>query len=83
MKKDHQENKKKLADMIQNQPAKLPIQEVKPVQQSKEQKKEAHMNFWIEEEIMERLKIHSIKSKKTIKQIAKEALSEYLEKYDK
>lgn len=42
-------------------------------------KNEAHVNFWIPEELMLRLKVLCVKKRKSIKQVATEAIEQYLE----
>jgi flavoprotein len=79
MKTTYQENKKKLAEKMLNEPAKTPMQEVKPVQPLKEKASEVHVNFWLEEALMEQVKMYSLKNKMTIKQVAKEAFKVFLE----
>ena len=78
---------KQLGNRIKTEEPKLPIQEVRPVgaeptktELSSSPKKEAHVNFWVPEELMEKLKIQSAISKKSIKQIGIEALEDYLKK---
>lgn len=77
-----------LGDKLASEPVSLPIQEVRPVEPASAgaaptekintAKKDSHINFWVPEELMERLKIHAARSKKTIKQIGIEALEQFL-----
>ncbi|ADB42940.1 hypothetical protein [Spirosoma linguale] len=95
MAKEYKQTLKGLSEKLKSEPIKTPIQEVRPVEPeapAKPQvevvnqastKKEAHMNFWVPEGLMERLKIHSAINKKTIKQIGIEALEAYLSKQKK
>ncbi|GAB3225771.1 hypothetical protein [Spirosoma arcticum] len=89
---NYQDNRKKLGAMLKTEIPKTPIQEVRPVEQppvvsekvkaeSIIKKGEAHINFWVPEELMEQLKIHAIRSRKTIKQVGIEALEAYLSKH--
>lgn len=79
MKNNYTENKKKLAERLKKVPAKIPIQEVRPIVQ-KEENQKSHVNFWIPNELMEQLKIEGAKKKMTIKQIGIEAFNLYLQK---
>lgn len=79
MKNDYTENKEKLAERLKKVPAKIPIQEVRPIVQ-KEENQKSHVNFWIPNDLMERLKIEGAKKKMTIKQIGIEAFNLYLQK---
>ena len=92
MSNDYQNNRKRLGAMLKTETPKTPIQEVRPVEQPPvveekikvegiNQRGEAHVNFWIPEELMEQLKIHAVKSRKTIKQVGIEALEAYLSKH--
>lgn len=40
---------------------------------------ESHINFWVPDVLMEKIKIHSAKTKKSVKQIGIEALKAYIE----
>jgi predicted ferric reductase len=79
MKNDYTENKEKLAERLKNVPAKIAIQEVRPIVQ-KEKNQKSHVNFWIPNDLMERLKIEGAKKKMTIKQIGIEAFNLYLQR---
>ncbi|GAB4042053.1 hypothetical protein [Spirosoma jeollabukense] len=92
MAKEYKNTMKALSDKLNSEPIKTPIQEVRPVESAaapsapqpetvNTPRKETHVNFWVPEELMERLKIHAAKSKKTIKEIGNEALEAYLPKY--
>lgn len=78
MASNYQDNRKKLAERLKTEPAKVPVQEVRPVEPTRQAKKEAHVNFWIPEELMEQVKLYAVKSKKSIKQIGIEAFENYL-----
>ena len=74
-KSDYQTNRQKLGEFLKNEPARTPIQEVRPIEpsgplaptpvvtdaSSPPAKKDAHVNFWVSDELMERLKIHAVK----------------------
>jgi 5,10-methylenetetrahydrofolate reductase len=79
MAKEYKDSLKQLGDRLKNEPINTPIQEVRPVEKpATAPKQEAHVNFWVPDELMERLKIHAAKNKKTIKQIGIEAFEQYL-----
>lgn len=67
----HSEEKKKPIDQPLPQPSPLP-------EKVNTARKEAHVNFWVPEELMEQLKIKAAKSRMTIKQIGIEAFEKYL-----
>ena len=79
MKNDYMANKEKLADRIKNKPANLPIQQVNPVKQ-KNTDAEAHVNFWISNELMRRLKRYAADNDLTIKEIGIQAFNQFLDK---
>ena len=81
MQKDYQDNRAKLADKIKNAPTKVPIQEVKLIEEKKPKEEQAHVNFWTSSVIMDEIKILSIKNKKTIKQLGEEAFNDLIVKY--
>jgi hypothetical protein len=81
MKASYEENRKKLAEKVKTELPKLPIQEVKPVEVKEEKEAESHVNFWLPSSIMEDIKILSIKQKKTIKEIGREAFVDIIAKY--
>jgi hypothetical protein len=81
MKASYEENRKKLAEKVKTELPKLPIQEVKPVKVKEEKEAESHANFWLSSSIMEEIKILSIKQKKTIKEIGREAFIDIIAKY--
>ncbi len=81
MSTDYKDNRSKLADKIKNAPPKLPIQEVRLIEEKKPKEPETHVNFWASSTIMDEIKIMSIKNKKTIKQLAIEAFTDLIEKY--
>lgn len=91
-KSDYKKTMSELGAKLKDEPVKTPIQEVRPVEPARTApakteinetpKKEAHVNFWVPDELMERLKIHAAKSRKTIKQIGVEALEQYLGKHE-
>ena len=82
MKTDYEDNRKKLADRLKKEPARVPIQEVKPVVKEQPKEPESHVNFWTHTSIMDELKILSVKQKKTIKQLGTEALQDIINKYN-
>jgi hypothetical protein len=81
MKASYEENRKKLAEKVKTELPKLPIQEVKPVEVKEEKEAESHVNFWLASAIMDDIKILSIKQKKTIKEIGREAFIDFIAKY--
>ena len=86
MKTSYEENRKKLAAKVKTELPKLPMQEVKPIEQrsavvKEEKPPESHVNFWLSSTLMEEIKILSIKQKKSIKEIGKEAFLDFIEKY--
>ncbi|MCK8496031.1 hypothetical protein M0L20_29465 [Spirosoma sp. RP8] len=94
MSKQYKDSLKGLGERLKSEPPKTPIQEVRPVESQPapapvktttqgQKKKESHVNFWMPEELMERLKIYSAKSKKSIKQLGIEAIEEFLNKNEK
>jgi hypothetical protein len=83
MNTDYKDNRSKLADRIKSTPAKVTIQEVKPIKEKEPKEPETHVNFWASSTIMDEIKILSIKNKKTIKQLATEAFTDLIEKYKK
>lgn len=80
MSTDYKENRTKLADKIKNVPSKLHIQEVRPVEEKKTKQEESHVNFWMPSDLMEEIKILSVKQKKTLKQIGIEAFKDFIVK---
>ena len=90
MAKEYKASLKQLGDRLKSEPVKTPIQEVRPVEAVPEkqttQKAEAnkgaevHFNFWGERSLMQRVKIHSARTGKSIKEICTEALEQYLPK---
>lgn len=82
---DYNANKSKLSQLIREQPStQPPIQEVRPVRAETSSKpiavkSEAHLNFWVSDELMTRIKMHSVTSKKSVRQIGIEALEAYLD----
>jgi hypothetical protein len=88
MSKEYKNNRSRLAERLKSEPVQTPIQEVRPIADQpvpskatakvKRAESETHINFWADEELGERLRIHAVKSKKTIKQICVEALEKYL-----
>lgn len=84
---DYQDNRKKLGAMLKSEPSQTPIQEVRPVEpvtkakakSNKEASKpdEEYINFWAPAELVQWVKIHSVTSKKSIKQVCIEALEAY------
>jgi hypothetical protein len=78
---DYKDNRSKLADKVKNAPTRIPMQEIKPIEEKKPKEQETHVNFWASSSIMDEIKILSIKQKKTIKQLAIEAFSDLIEKY--
>lgn len=81
MKASYEENRKKLAEKVKTELPKLPIQEVKPVEVKEEKEAESHVNFWLSSVIMDDIKMLSIKQKKTIKEIGREAFIDFIAKY--
>jgi hypothetical protein len=81
MSNDYKENRNKLADLVKSTPARMPIQEVRPVEVIKPKVEESHVNFWAPSSIMDEVKILSIRTKKSIKQLAIEALTDLIDKY--
>jgi hypothetical protein len=81
MKQNYQDNRSKLADKIKNTSTKVPIQEVRLVEEKKVKDAEIHVNFWASSQVIDEIKIISIKSKKTIKQLGTEAFIDLIEKY--
>lgn len=82
MKKDYQDNRAKLAERVKTAPTKLPIQEVRVIEEKKPKEEQAHVNFWTSSLIMDEIKILSIKNKKTIKQLGEEAFNDLIKKYN-
>lgn len=82
MKKDYTDNRKKLAERIKNEPVQTPIQEVRPVKEVNTEKEESHVNFWLPSSLMDSIKLVSVKQRKSIKQIGKEAFELYLKSND-
>jgi len=86
MSKDYQDNRKKLGAMLKSETPKTPIQEVRPVPSPEPVAdaghRSSHLNFWVEDQLMQRLKVYAAKSRKTIKQIGKEALEAYLKDHE-
>ncbi len=88
MAKDYKGVMKGLSDKLKNEPSKTPIQEVRPVDPTGSErpgvaapvKDEVHINFWIPEELMVKLKVRAAESRKTIKQLGIEAIEEFLNK---
>lgn len=88
-KNDYNANRKRLAAQLIAEPPKTPIQEVRPVEpvsttkaDDTTAKKDMHLNFWVDEQLMQRLKIHAVTNRKTIKQIGIQALEDYLNKHE-
>lgn len=75
---EYEEGRKKLAGLLKTEPIKTPIQEVRPIVEDRKSEPQAHLNFWVPDELMTRLKVHSAKTKKSIKQIGIEAIEAYL-----
>lgn len=80
MNSDYQDNRSKLADRVKNAPMRIPMQEVRPLEEKKPKIEEVHVNFWAPVDIMDEVKILSIRNKKTIKQLAIEAFTDLIEK---
>lgn len=85
MSKQYKETMKGLGDRLKKEEVKIPIQEVRPVADPAQASttkpatpKEAHVNFWVPDKLMERIKIHAAVSRKSIKEIGIEALEMYL-----
>ena len=49
----------------------------------KDNEGESHINFWVPNDLMETVKIHAAKTKKSLKQIGIEALKAYMESQNK
>lgn len=81
MSTNYKENKSKLAEKLKSVPTKLPIQEVRLIEDKKPKEIQAHVNFWLSSSVMDEIKILSIKHKKTIKQFGEEAFKDLIEKY--
>ena len=89
MKKDYNSNRQLLSERLKTETPKTPIQEVRPVEtpiQPNEKSasvkvQEAHVNFWLPKELMQRVKVSSATTGKTIKQIGIEAFELYLTKH--
>jgi hypothetical protein len=81
MKTTYEENRKKLAEKVKTELPKLAIQEVKPVEVKEEKEAESHVNFWLSSTIVDDIKMLSIKQKKTIKEIGREAFIDFIAKY--
>jgi|AntRauTorckE5430_2_1112549.scaffolds.fasta_scaffold12322_3 hypothetical protein len=75
MKTDYAANRKKLADRVKKEPVNIPIQEVRQIAKPKD---ETHVNFWMPTDLMDEIKVLSIRRKKTIKQLGIEAFSRLL-----
>lgn len=83
--KDYKNTLSQLGEKLKKEPPTTPIQEVRPIDPgpaTSTPKKEHHVNFWVPESLMIRLKIHAAKSGTTIKQMGVEALEEYLKKHE-
>ena len=84
MKKDYNSNRQLLSERLKTETPKTPIQEVRPVKMPAQPKEtsaeveEAHVNFWLPKELMQRVKVSSATTGKTIKQIGIEAFELYL-----
>lgn len=81
MSSNYKDNRSKLADKIKNTPAKVTVQEVRPIEEKKVKEEETHVNFWASSSVMDEIKILSIRHKKTIKQLGTEAFIDLIEKY--
>lgn len=75
MKTDYATNRRKLADRVKKEPVNIPIQEVR---QTAKSKKESHVNFWMPTDLMDEIKVLSIRQKKSIKQLGIEAFTRLL-----
>jgi hypothetical protein len=86
-KNTYKDNQSKLAERILNSPAKIPIQVVGPAINKKPEIPKAvaspavHVNFWADSALMDEFKILTIRTKKSIKQLANEAFTDLIEKY--
>lgn len=86
MKKDYNSNRQLLSERLKTETPKTPIQEVRPVEATSPPKEtpikveEAHVNFWAPSDLIKRVKMHSVTSGKSLKQISIEALEQYLAK---
>lgn len=86
MAKEYKDTMKQLGEKLKSEPPKVPIQEVRPVEpvaspayKVKTKKgEEAHFNFWADRSLMQRVKIHSAQTGKSIKDICIEALEQLL-----
>ena len=87
---EYEQGKNKLSELLKNKKQETPIQEVRPVEvagaPAKEKRGdpregESHVNFWTETPLFDRLRLHSFMTRKTIRQIATEALDLYLKHY--
>lgn len=79
MKTNYAANRKKLADRVKKEPVNVPIQEVRQVVKSKaKEEKESHVNFWMPTDLMDEIKVLSIRQKKSIKQLGIEAFTRLL-----
>ncbi|GAB3719665.1 hypothetical protein GCM10027592_63260 [Spirosoma flavus] len=82
MAKEYKNSLKELSNKLKSEPIKTPIQEVRPVEEKpkdpKPAKSEYHLNIWMPDSLGNRLKIHAVNSKKSIKQLTIEALEQYL-----
>lgn len=85
MSSQYKDNRSKLSTMLKSEPVKTPIQEVRPVQPLPATaglpavREELHINFWIPQELMKRLKVYAATSGKTIKEVGIKALENYLD----
>lgn len=82
-KTDYKKTMSELGAKLLTEKPQTPIQEVRPVSGAapgkvNKAKQETHVNFWVPDELMERVKIRAAKSRKSIKQIGVEALEQYL-----
>jgi hypothetical protein len=75
------DNRGKLGELLKTPATATPIQEVRPVESVEPLPKEnlRHINFWVSEQLMERIKIHSARSKKSIRQLGQEAFEQFLD----
>lgn len=80
MDKTYSDNRKKLAEKIKGESPRIAMQVVSPVVVTEAKEIESHVNFWLPSSVMESIKILSIKQKKTIKEIGKEAFLDFIEK---
>jgi hypothetical protein len=87
MKPNYNDSKERLAEMLKNNQAKTPVQEVRPVvvksEQPKDQPKEVHVNFWADAGLIDRVKLHALQNRTTIKQVCQDALEAYLSSQSK